>query len=294
MSRLPVIKNAVFSALLLSVSIIVQAGSPGADDVASVHRALDAGEISPAAAARSYRLIIRRYRQDEEVASEALFAMGCVYEKLGMDDEAAGAYLEIVRNYPGTDWLMPSVDALFSLGEQILERGRQGVFVDDVGRARRIFSVLAELDLPTEKKAFLWYNKGASSLKMGNYVQAEFDFRRVLDEYPAEPWAENAYYGLGETYVGRVSAPSRDQTMTQRAIDHYESFLSKYPGSALRKEAIERLNELREKKSEHFYLIYTFYYRHGVEEGRALYAGLLAENFPGTSWAEMVRKHGAF
>ena len=287
-------------AILSVVTAMFLCGGLAADEPSGshlldeIHNALDSGEIEPLQAVRRYRLAARRYRRDGALAGEALFSAGVVYEKMGRLSDAAGAYHSIISDYPGSIWFMPAVDALIESGEKILDEAEKGLFSGGFHRVRRIFSTLADVELPPEQKAFVRYKMGVSAMKAGRPAEAEFDFNNVLDAYPVEPWKEKSYFSLGEVYAGRARRPPRDQSHTRKAIAHFESFISMYPGSGLRGDAEKYLRDLGERKAEYLYQICDFYYRRGEKDAFDVYHGLLAAKYPETSWAALASEQFEF
>ncbi len=259
------------------------ASSPSAESgLDAIHSALDRGEIDSLQAVRRYRVAARRYR-GADAAGEAFFSKGVEYEKLGRTADAANAYLAILSRYPDSVYMLPAADALIDIGASLFD----GAF--PAGRelrlAGRIFNALSAVDLSPESQAFVSYKRALWLLESGRLVEAEEGFNFVLEEHPAQPWREKADYMLGEVYARRVGRPSRDQTQTRNAIAHFESFLNRYPDSALVLDARARLAGLRENKAEHLYNVCLFYFRAGEKDSFEIYYRLLMGNFPETEAA---------
>lgn len=280
-----IILSAVFASLLCQ-GVRADELDPGMLD--EIHRALDSGEIEPLQAVRRYNLAARRHRNRPAVASEARFSAGVAYEKLGRYSDAAEAYGAVVRNYPGTTWFMPAADALLDLGEKIIVLDREGVLSGGFRTAGRVFRALSDVELPRERKAFVYYKMGVCALETGRDIDAEFDFKTVLENYSVQPWEEKAYFKLGEVYAGRVRRPGRDQSHTGKAIAHFESFIERYPDSDLRDDAETYLRELGEIKAEHLYGICEFYHRMGEKDALEVYCGILAGKYPESPWTALA------
>lgn len=253
-----------------------------------IHRALDSGEIEPLQAVRRYNLVARRHRGRPAIAAEARFSAGVAYEKLGRYSDAAESYISVVQNYPGSTWAMPAADALFDLGRKIIAMSREGALSGGFRTAGRVFRALADLELPREQKAIVHYKTGVCAMETGRDVDAEYDFKTVLENYPVGPWDEKAYFRLGEVYAGRVRRPPRDQSHTRKAIAHFESFIQSYPDSDLREDAEKYLRDLGETKAEHLYGICRFYHRMGEEEALKVSYGILARKYPGSPWTALA------
>lgn len=92
-------------------------------------------------------------------------------------------------------------------------------------------------------------------------VLAQNEFREFLTFYPTSPRADYAQYRLGFSHYKQMLAPERDQTETREAIVEWETFLRRYPNSALLPEVNEKLREAKDRLSESEYRVGLFYYR---------------------------------
>jgi outer membrane protein assembly factor BamD len=112
--------------------------------------------------------------------------------------------------------------------------------------------------------------KSAESL-----VLAQNEFREFLTFYPTHPRADYAQYKLGMCHYQQMLAPDRDQTETREAVAELTIFMQRYPSSALRAEAGQKLREAQSRLSEAEYKVGYFYWRNkwypgAIERFRAL------------------------
>jgi len=87
------------------------------------------------------------------------------------------------------------------------------------------------------------------------------EYREFLGFFPTNPRADYAQYKLGMTHFKQMRGPQRDQSETREAINEFERFIERYPGSMLLSEVQARLRESRDRLSESDYLVGYFYYR---------------------------------
>jgi outer membrane protein assembly factor BamD len=92
-------------------------------------------------------------------------------------------------------------------------------------------------------------------------VYAINEFREFLQYYPTNPRADYAQYKLGMAHFRQMRAPQRDQTETRSAIAEFETFVQRYPNSALMPEVRQKLREAKDRLSDSSYLVGFFYYR---------------------------------
>jgi outer membrane protein assembly factor BamD len=87
------------------------------------------------------------------------------------------------------------------------------------------------------------------------------EFREFLTFYPTSPRADYAQLKLGMTHYKQMRKPQRDQSETREAIHEFETFVERYPNSALMEEGRQRLREARDRLSTHEYEVGVFYYK---------------------------------
>ena len=253
----------------------------------AIQGALDAEEITPSQAIRRYRLLIRRYRDEADVIAEANLEIALLSENLGRMNDAIGSYLAVLK-YPGSVFYLPAADALHQIGLNLLEQRRGGLFRDNYAGARRVFEALTKVFPEPAKTAEFHYRMGLCSLEMGKYPEAEIDFGNVLERFPVEPWKEKASFRLGDVYYNMRRPPTRDQTGTERAITHFETFLRQYPESDFAEDASGKLAELNENMAEYLFNVCSFYLNRGDEEAAGFYYRILTGNYPGSRWEEIA------
>jgi outer membrane protein assembly factor BamD len=145
------------------------------------------------------------------------------------------------------------------------------------------------------------FDMGTEALNNRKWLTAREYFREVVDTYTQSPYRPDAKLGIGDTYLGegtpegleralnefteflaffptnsradyaqyklgmvhfrQMRAPQRDQTQTREAIKEFETFVARYPNSALMPEAKARLRDSRDRLSESDYEVGFFYYR---------------------------------
>jgi outer membrane protein assembly factor BamD len=92
-------------------------------------------------------------------------------------------------------------------------------------------------------------------------VLAINEYREFLSFYPTNSRADYAQYKLGMAHFRQMRTAQRDQTETRETVKELETFVSRYPNSALMNEGKTKLREARDRLSEADYLVGYFYYR---------------------------------
>lgn len=151
------------------------------------------------------------------------------------------------------------------------------------------------------------FERGTENLKERKWFSAREYFRRLVDGYPQSQHRENAKLGIGDSFIGEDSVesnilavnefrefltffpvspradyaqyrivlahsrqmlnPQRDQTATHDTIREVETFLTRFPESAVRAEVQTIERQARDRLSQSEFEIGYFYARYNVCAG---------------------------
>jgi tetratricopeptide (TPR) repeat protein len=99
----------------------------------------------------------------------------------------------------------------------------------------KAFNIFQELLAHPEFKDATLFWLGETYLKGSDYVQAEKNYRQVIDLYPTSVYVPQAYYSLGWTLF--------DQKKFKEAQDTFKLMVEKFPGHQLTEDAILKIAE---------------------------------------------------
>lgn len=284
-----VIRNSILFAIILAgLALPAQDHEfPAERKFATIQKALGKGEFGFSDAIKAYRKLIRAY-PETQVSVRARYEIGELFEKIGEVEKASEAYIVILDKYPDSQWFPSAIENLYRIGCYLFRLKRESLLVNTYEQSRKIFRKLLEIAPHSENTAEIQYKAGVCSTMLGNYVSAAFAFKKIIEDYPAEPWLENASYQFGICYF-KQSLPARcDQTMTDKAISELTRFRKKYPGSKFTKDAVRKLSILQDRKAESLYLICLFYKKQKEQTALLLYCDKLNHLYPDTKWAAMA------
>jgi len=92
-------------------------------------------------------------------------------------------------------------------------------------------------------------------------VLAIAEFQEFLSFYPTHPRADYAQYKLGLGHFRQMRQAQRDQTETREAVREFQTFIARYPNSALMPEVTKHLRESKDRLSEAEFEVGRFYWR---------------------------------
>ena len=87
------------------------------------------------------------------------------------------------------------------------------------------------------------------------------EYREFLTFYPTNDRADYAQFKLGMTHYKQMRSSQRDQTESKAAVAEFETFVERYPNSALMPEGREKLREAKDRLSLHEYEVGVFYFK---------------------------------
>jgi outer membrane protein assembly factor BamD len=133
------------------------------------------------------------------------------------------------------------------------------------------------------------YKLGLCHFAREEYVEAAYEYRRVVEDYSGSDWVDEASYGLAETYYVSSLPPDYDQTPSQLAVDAVDEFKARFPSD-------ERVTDLDGKRAEMVEKMATqklqtarFYERRRDFTSARLYYEVVTEQYPQTQAAETAR-----
>jgi outer membrane protein assembly factor BamD len=180
-------------------------------------------------------------------------------------------------------------EALFQYG---MERLRARKWSDAITAFERF--TLAYPNHPRVAEAR--YRLGDAYMGRREYVTAAMEYNRLVTEFPAGPWADDARFGVCRAYYELSPAPPRDQEYTATAVDHCRSLLTYYPESEYVPRATEILDELIDRLAEKDYENAEYYFRRRAYHSANIYYEWVVDNYPSTEWAPraLLRLHESY
>lgn len=176
----------------------------------------------------------------------------------------------------------------------------QGMEAYQAGRWRRAADLLSQFVSgagadPRLKGALMAL--GRSHMGTRDYVTAASDFLRVATEFPSDPEARQARFGLCEAYHELAPRPQLDPEYTTAAITYCESYASIYSGTPEAQQALQWVTEMRGRLAQKQYQNGFFYFRRGLYDASVVYFNDVLSLFPDTpsapaSLARLVEAYG--
>jgi outer membrane protein assembly factor BamD len=144
----------------------------------------------------------------------------------------------------------------------LLDRGHAALKERSWTRARTYFSELLESYPQSPLRADAKLGVGDTFLGENNsasFVYAQNEYREFLSFYPTNPKADYAQMQLGVVHFNQMLSPQRDQSETKEAIKEFQTFVDRFPRSALLPQVKEKLREAKDRLADADMIVANFY-----------------------------------
>ncbi len=155
-------------------------------------------------------------------------------------------------------------------------------------RARQLFeNLIMHYHGKENAENIAWYY-AKTLMEEHDYYSAGYQFRTFAKRYPYSERAEEALYLAADCKYRESPDYYLDQRITKEAIEAYESFVDRYPGSVYIPEINTHLDELRNKLMQKDYEIAYGYFL--TENYHAAYVALQAflDDYPDSPYKEQA------
>jgi outer membrane assembly lipoprotein YfiO len=190
------------------------------------------------------------FYEDSEYRDDNQFLRGEIRIGQGKWLDGAQEFQTLISSYPDTDHYDDAIAKQYEIGDLFFERGQEKIKKRwtlwkrrPLKRAVEVYSMVVENQPFTANAAKAQYQVGLCRYTTKHYLEAAFDYRRVIEDYAGSDWVDEASYGLAQCYYDMSLPADYDQTPSQLTIDAIDSFANRYPDD-------ERLADLRSKQSE--------------------------------------------
>lgn len=153
----------------------------------------------------------------------------------------------------------------------------------DAARAfETVISIGRGTDYGQEAQFFL----AESYYKDRRYLLAAAEYERYSQYHPNSPRREEVDFKEALCYYHLSPRYRLDQTYTNRAVERFRLFRTRYPNTERADQAAEYISDLRNKLARRDYNSGDFYMRTNRYNSAAIYYGLVIDNYPESDWAE--------
>lgn len=135
--------------------------------------------------------------------------------------------------------------------EGLYQKGFEALKEEDWGKATNYLEKALEGELSPKEKERTKFALANAYFNDGNFEEAAIQYEEFLELYPASPFAKDALFRLGVSYLNLIKGPEWDQTFTEKAYQIFEEFLKRYPTDGRASKAKEYRKIARKILAEH-------------------------------------------
>ena len=158
----------------------------------------------------------------------------------------------------------------------------------DYMRASSIFDGIRMVFTGTSKAQTIAYYRAFCAYNQKDYEYAAELFKQFVSTYPESSYLEECLYMIG--YCNYMASPKArlDQTVTERAIQDFQLYLSRYPNSDRKEQINEYLDAMRDKLSYKDYLSARNYYLRERYKAAVVSLENCLKDYPGSRYREEI------
>jgi len=159
---------------------------------------------------------------------------------------------------------------------------------ENYDQAARAFETVVSIGRGTDIGQDAQYYLAESYFAQSRYLLAASEYSRYIQFHPNSERRQRSEFNEALCYYHLSPRYRLDQGYTNTAIERFRLFNARYPDSEFRADAAGYIEELRTKLAHRDYNAAEFYMRIQRYDSAAIYFGLVIDNYPETSWAELA------
>ena len=237
------------------------------------------------------------YYSDTEYADKNQFLRGEIRMAQGKPIEAAREFQQVVAKYPNSALYDDVIKMQYQIGDQLYADGQKQVKKfwtlapkRPYKRASEVYSMVIANQPFTDAAAEAQYKVGLCRHTRKQYIEASFEYKRVIEDYSTSPWVDDAAAGLANCYYDSALPSDYDQQPSQLAVTAIDEFKERFPDDARNSDLAEKKSEMQESIAEQRLKTAQFYEKRRNYDSARIYYQIAAKGFAGTAAAEKANE----
>lgn len=233
---------------------------------------------------------------DTEYADDNQFLRGEIRLAQGKHLAAAREFQQVVANYPDTDLFDEVIAKQYEIGDALYQQGTQRAdrwwpFYRHrpLKRAAEVYGMVIRNQPFTPAAAEAQYKVGLCHYAREGYLEAAYEYRRVVEDYSGSEWVDEASEGLAMCYYRMSLPPEYDQAPSELTINAVDDFKARFPEDARVADLDAKRVEMRESIATQRLQTARFYERRREFSSARLYYEIVVEQFGETGAARSAQ-----
>ncbi len=250
-----------------------------------------------------------KFYPDTDYADDNQFLRGEI--RLAKDEyvQAAEEFQQVISVYPESPLYDNVIAKQYEIGDTLFEKGRKRTERTSKGfrpwrpltkfnpfrrrplkKAIDVYTIVIDNQPFTAAAAEAQYKTGLCYFTRQEYLEAGFEFRRVIEDYSESKWVREATYQLTRSYEEAAFGSDYDQGPGKLARSSIGDFARRYPTDPRVPEREQVSEEIRETIAEQRYRTARFYEKRRRLDAARIYYEVVAGEFDGTEAAEKAKQ----
>lgn len=232
-----------------------------------------------------------------DLADQNQFLRGEIREAQGELSLAAKEFQKVVTGYPSSPLYEKVIAKQYGIGDQLYEQGNAKMAKrwawarkKPFKKAIEVYSMVINNQPFTDAAAEAQYKVGLCHHTRKEYTEAAFEYKRVVEDYGASDWVDDACYGLAKCYCDASRPADYDQAPSQLAVDAIDEFAHRYPSDSRSAELNEKRGAMRAKIAEQRLKTAQYYAKRRDFSAARIYFQVVADTFSETPSAEKAKQ----
>lgn len=244
------------------------------------------------------------FYSETDYADDNQYLRGEIRLSAGNHVKAAEEFQQVITNHPDSPLYDDVIDSQYMIGDELFEIGRKKYEKQSAGfhpfkpfsrinpfrrrpmkRAIDVYSMVINNQPFTPEAAQAQYKLGSCYFHREEYLEASFEFRRVLEDYPSSEWIQEALFDLTRCYEEAALSPDYDQSPSKLAMSSIAEFNRRFPDDPRVEGRTEVNEEMREQIAEQRFRTAHYYEKRLNGPAARLYYEIVVEEFAGTQAA---------
>ncbi|MDY4042870.1 MAG: outer membrane protein assembly factor BamD [Marinifilaceae bacterium] len=158
----------------------------------------------------------------------------------------------------------------------------------DYTKASSVFDGIRMVFTGTSKAQTIAYYRAFCAYNQKDYEYAAELFKQFVATYPETSYVEECLYMIGYCNYLASPKPRLDQSVTEKAMNDFQLYLSRYPNSERKEQINEYMDAMRDKLSYKDYLSAKNYYLREKYKAAVVSLENCLKDYPGTKYREEI------
>lgn len=237
------------------------------------------------------------YYADTEYADDNQFLRGEIRMAQGKPLDAAREFQQVVAKFPNSPLYDDVIKMQYQVGDQLYADGQTQVKKfwtlapkRPYKRASEVYAMVIANQPFTDAAAEAQYKVGLCRHTRKQYIEASYEYKRVIEDYSTSPWVDDAAAGLADCYFDSSLPPDYDQQPSKLAITAIDEFKERFPEDNRNSGFSEKKLKMQEAIAQQRLKTAQFYEKRRNFESARIYYNTVAKEFAGTAAAEKANE----